>query len=74
MTKEFTHFAPFWTGNEEDLKWARETFGNKSINEIRREAGMQDVNGGEISYCEFLRRVSGLPVSLRLVKPNDIHP
>lgn len=58
-----------------DSEWIAlmyERYGRKTINEVRAECGIAPVDGGDVAYIDWLRRMTGLPLrpDLRVV-PRD---
>jgi len=56
--------------NETDIEEIQKFYGRKTINEIRSEAGLKDVEGGEMAYVDWLKKMAGLPLrpNLRIVQ------
>lgn len=58
---------------EEDMIFVRRTFGEKTINDIRKEAGIEPIDGGDVIYWKWLQQFLSLPFrrNLRLVPNMD---
>ena len=44
----------FTPPTENDVQWAKDTYGDKTINEIRINAGLDPVDGGDIIFWQWL--------------------
>jgi hypothetical protein len=48
----------FFEVTVEDVNILRQMFGDKTINQIRQEAGLLDVTGGDAVYVDFIAQHS----------------
>ncbi len=58
---------------EENLKWAKTTWGDKTINDIRKEAGVEPLKtGGDLGYVEWIRQAMLAPTKPDWT-PSELH-